>query len=102
MKNTEHKQIVPAVGTKTADENGLSKNKTRDFPIVGIGASAGGLEAMELFLKTCRNIQVWLSLLFNISILLMWEFYRNYCNAILLWKYYRSLIDLKFYLIIST
>jgi hypothetical protein len=46
----EHKQIVPAVGTasKTADENGLSKNKTRDFPIVGIGASAG-LEAMELF-----------------------------------------------------
>jgi two-component system CheB/CheR fusion protein len=43
----------------------------RDFPIVGIGASAGGLEAMELFLKTCRNIQVWRSLLFNISILLM-------------------------------
>jgi hypothetical protein len=53
MKNTEHKQITPAVGTasKTADENGLSKTKTRDFPIVGIGASAGGLEAMELFLK---------------------------------------------------
>jgi two-component system CheB/CheR fusion protein len=44
---------VPAVGTasKTADENVLSKNKTRDFPIVGIGASAGGLEAMELFFK---------------------------------------------------
>jgi hypothetical protein len=77
MKNTEHKQIVPAVGTasKTADENGLSKDKTRDFPIVGIGASAGGLEAMELFFKTCRNIQVWRSLLFNISILLMSEFY---------------------------
>jgi two-component system CheB/CheR fusion protein len=56
----------------------------RDFPIVGIGASAGGLEAMELFFKTCRNIQVWRSLLFNISILLMLEFYRNYCNAILL------------------
>jgi two-component system CheB/CheR fusion protein len=53
--------------------NGLSKDRTRDFPIVGIGASAGGL-AMELFLKTCRNIQVWRSLLFNISILLMWNF----------------------------
>jgi hypothetical protein len=50
-------------------ENVLSKDRT-DFPIVGIGAS-GGLEAMELFFKTCRNIQVWLSLLFNISILLI-------------------------------
>jgi hypothetical protein len=76
MKNTEHKQITPAAGTvsKTANENELSKDRTRDFPIVGIGASAGGLEAMELFLKTCRNIQVWRSLLFNISILLMWNF----------------------------
>jgi hypothetical protein len=76
MKNTEHKQITPAAGTvsKTANENVLSKDRTR-FPIVGIGASAGGLEAMELFLKTCRNIQVWRSLLFNISILLMLEFY---------------------------
>jgi two-component system CheB/CheR fusion protein len=27
------------------------KKKTSDFPIVGIGASAGGLEALELFLK---------------------------------------------------
>jgi two-component system CheB/CheR fusion protein len=36
----------------------MYKDRTRDFPIVGIGASAGGLEAMELFLKTCRNIQV--------------------------------------------
>jgi two-component system CheB/CheR fusion protein len=53
MKNTEHKQIVPAEGTisKTANENVLSKYQTHDFPIVGIGASAGGLEAMEVFFK---------------------------------------------------
>jgi hypothetical protein len=94
MKTQNISKLPAGTVSKTANENVLSKDRTRDFPIVGIGASAGGLEAMELFLKTCRNIQVWLSLLFNISILLMWEFYRNYCNAILLWKYYRSLIDL--------
>jgi hypothetical protein len=33
-ENTEHKQIVPAVGTasKTADENGLSKTRLVIFP----------------------------------------------------------------------
>jgi two-component system CheB/CheR fusion protein len=73
----------------------MYKDRTRDFPIVGIGASAGGLEAMELFLKTCRNIQVCGVVIQHLDPTHV-EFYRNYCNAILLWKYYRSLIDLKF------
>jgi hypothetical protein len=99
MKNTEHKQITPAVGTVLKQPTRMYLGPTRDFPIVGIGASAGGLEAMELFLKTCRNIRG--ISLFNISILLMWNFTgtiaTQYCYGVL-----QVLIDLKYYLIIST
>jgi hypothetical protein len=43
MKTQNISKAAVGTASKTADENGLSKNKTRDFPIVGI-ASAGGLE----------------------------------------------------------
>jgi chemotaxis response regulator CheB len=33
-----------------------------DFPIVGIGASAGGLEALEIFFHICRRKRTWLLL----------------------------------------
>ena len=37
-------------GTLSGKENG-QRSVGRPFPIVGIGASAGGLEALELFLR---------------------------------------------------
>jgi chemotaxis response regulator CheB len=100
-ENTEHKQITPAAGNQTANENVLSKDRTRDFPIVGIGASAGGLEAMELFFKNMPQYSGMAFVVIQHLDPTHVEFYRNYCNA-MLWKYYRSLIDLKYYLIIST
>jgi chemotaxis response regulator CheB len=88
-ENTEHKQITPAAGTvsKTANEN--VRTKTRDFPIVGIGASAGGLEAMELFFKNMPQYSGMAFVVIQHLDPTHVEFYRNYCNAILLWKYYR-------------
>jgi two-component system, chemotaxis family, CheB/CheR fusion protein len=38
--------------TEESDRPRSRKNRRFDFPIVGIGASAGGLEAIELFLKS--------------------------------------------------
>ena len=36
---------------KVPKKDDVKKNKVIDFPIIGIGSSAGGLEALELFLK---------------------------------------------------
>ena len=51
MKKLAHTNIngneQPSPDTKTAQGH----RKTPDFPIVGIGASAGGLEALELFMQ---------------------------------------------------
>jgi two-component system CheB/CheR fusion protein len=53
MKKTDNKQIIPKddTVTKTKRKNVVAKNDSSDFPIVGIGASAGGLEALEVFFK---------------------------------------------------
>jgi two-component system CheB/CheR fusion protein len=53
MKKTDNKQIIPKddTVTKTKRKNVVVKNDGSDFPIVGIGASAGGLEALEVFFK---------------------------------------------------
>jgi two-component system CheB/CheR fusion protein len=93
-EKTEHKQITPAAPFLKQPTRGLSKDRTRDFPIV-YRSFCRRTRTMELFLKNMPQYSGMASLLFNISILLMLEFYRNYCNAILLWRYYRSLIDLR-------
>jgi chemotaxis response regulator CheB len=57
----------------------MIKKKTQTIPeninlpsyFVGIGASAGGLEALEEFLKKCQLIQTWPLLLFNIFLLII-------------------------------
>ena len=36
-----------------------SKPPRDSFPIVGIGASAGGVQALETFSPTCRRIAAW-------------------------------------------
>jgi two-component system CheB/CheR fusion protein len=46
MKRPQKKTAPDAVSPKTPDANGPAK---KSFPIVGIGASAGGLEALETF-----------------------------------------------------
>lgn len=53
MKKTENKQILPEEDgvAKTAKKGAMATDKSSEFPIVGIGASAGGLEAMEVFFK---------------------------------------------------
>jgi two-component system CheB/CheR fusion protein len=49
------KRLQPATGSNERDKpsprEALSQHKNRLFPIVGIGASAGGLEALEQFLR---------------------------------------------------
>ena len=42
--------------------------KTSGFPIVGVGASAGGLEALEALFRACQPIPGWRSWLFRICI----------------------------------
>jgi two-component system CheB/CheR fusion protein len=53
MKKRENKQNFPAEDgfSKTAKAIAGNNEHSDDFPIVGIGASAGGLEAMEVFFK---------------------------------------------------
>ena len=43
----------PADAVPQADD---SRSASRPFPIVGIGASAGGLEALELFLRNVPEV----------------------------------------------
>jgi chemotaxis response regulator CheB len=45
----------------------LPRQKHPLFPIVGIGASAGGLEALELFLRQVPPVAVWPLSLSSIS-----------------------------------
>ena len=56
MKATSTKKILP---TKAAV-------KENSFPVVAIGASAGGLEAMMEFLKIFHLIQAWLLFMYSI------------------------------------
>ena len=53
MKKIENKQILQEEEaiSKTAKTKTMDKDGRSDFPIIGIGASAGGLEAMEVFFK---------------------------------------------------
>ena len=51
---------VTKAGKPTSKEKGVSSIDTKaSFPIVGIGASAGGLEAFEQFLKPSLLTAVW-------------------------------------------
>jgi two-component system CheB/CheR fusion protein len=59
MKKIENKQNILEEETvsKTTKENVVAKDPNNDFPIVGIGTSAGGLEAMEvLFENMPKNV----------------------------------------------
>lgn len=51
MKKIENKQGLQEEDgvAKTAKKGAMATDKSIEFPIVGIGASAGGLEAMEVF-----------------------------------------------------
>lgn len=53
-KNKNKKIQIPKDKVETTEES--------HFPIVGIGASAGGLSAFEAFLKECQKtlLLVWL------------------------------------------
>jgi two-component system CheB/CheR fusion protein len=53
MKKIENKQNIleEEAVSKTTKENVVAKDPNNDFPIVGIGTSAGGLEAMEVFFE---------------------------------------------------
>ena len=49
---SQGKKTIPAAPIKTRPlQEDEARPPERPFPIVGIGASAGGLEALELFLK---------------------------------------------------
>ncbi len=50
-KKTRKKAIKEAVSVATAKKSADLLIESNDFPIVGIGASAGGLEALEIFLS---------------------------------------------------
>ena len=54
MKKRANNPILPTVNTitKTTVKRAIARVKSADFPIVGIGASAGGLEALEVFFKS--------------------------------------------------
>lgn len=42
------------------DSGAMTDEGPKSFPIVGIGASAGGLKAFEQFFKKCPKTAVWL------------------------------------------
>ena len=48
-KKPSQLSLSGSIVTKTSKSGNLPENKGSDFPIVGIGASAGGLEALEQF-----------------------------------------------------
>ena len=54
MKKIKATLLPEQTGTPMKKKTGAKKNKVpvENFPIIGIGASAGGLEAFELFFKT--------------------------------------------------
>jgi two-component system CheB/CheR fusion protein len=54
-KKTEPKKTNTKTVSKIAENKATIENGNIDFPIVGIGASAGGLETLELFLKKIPN-----------------------------------------------
>lgn len=47
----EQTKISPKTSTKGSAKNSLKNEETKTFPLVGIGASAGGLEALKSFVS---------------------------------------------------
>ena len=55
------KQAAKKTKMVSKTDKPVKTTKPTDFPIVGLGASAGGLEALEAFFSpTCLLIAIWL------------------------------------------
>jgi len=54
-KKTEHQEFTDKIEIKPPQDQMFTNVKVNDFPIVGIGASAGGLEALEQFFENMPN-----------------------------------------------
>lgn len=81
---TKKKSSTVTPRAKKTNSKEERTNKKVQFPIIGIGASAGGFEAMEQFFTNCPIATTWLSSLFSILTQVIREYWQNFYRESLL------------------